>query len=143
MNQRWDAIYSGEREHTGRWVSLPDNGWGAMLAYLAGPRWVRSRPLHRSSVKVMVEGQDGSVVRFEEPLSDRDREIVYSRPQWSTWPMRASLRHRATWAGSWRSRRPSAQQSSGVSCTKRRARPSMLRTEMLKRRQRAPCPLCG
>lgn len=72
----WEAV--PEREPGPGWVELDENGWGALVGWVAGAENLRRSPVDDSARTVTGSriGRDGSAVDFEVPFTAEDRAIV-------------------------------------------------------------------
>lgn len=72
----WSRIVEAARtEEDGAWVALPENGWGAVVAWAAGPGRARPHPIaldDRRPVRVHCENPHGTVHAWEEPFTVDD-----------------------------------------------------------------------
>ena len=72
----WESFASPPQEEPadGDWVKLPENGWGALVAHVAGPGSARPNvvPLEERTVAVHCMTRDGEESRFVEPMSEDD-----------------------------------------------------------------------
>lgn len=60
------------------WIELDENGWGALIGWVAGPGNLRRSPVDDSARTVAASktGPDGAVIEFEEAFTAQDRVIV-------------------------------------------------------------------
>lgn len=60
------------------WVELDENGWGALIGWVAGAENLRRSPVDDSARTVAVSrtGPDGVVIEFDEAFTAQDRVIV-------------------------------------------------------------------
>ncbi|MCV2393692.1 DUF5956 family protein [Actinotalea sp. M2MS4P-6] len=75
---RWAQILGADVPERGNWAVLPENDWGALVAYGAGPGRVRPHFVARERRFVTREcvGPDGEVTRSVEPMTDDDLASV-------------------------------------------------------------------
>ena len=68
---RWQEILDAPVNPDGNWVVLPENGWGAVIAYAAGPGHARPHDVPLSERRVTVTVHDTGRV-FDEPFRPAD-----------------------------------------------------------------------
>lgn len=76
----WDGypVIGAARDHDdGEWLRLPDNGWGALVAYLAGPHRVRAVAIEHRDVRVVMT-QGGVTTGWTERPTQDDIDHGYS-----------------------------------------------------------------
>ena len=75
---RWGEILDADVPADGNWAVLPENDWGALVAYGAGPGRVRPHTVPREHRLVSKEcvSRDGRITRTVEPMTDEDMADV-------------------------------------------------------------------
>ncbi|MFC5997869.1 DUF5956 family protein [Quadrisphaera sp. GCM10027208] len=75
-DERWQRISANPPVDEGTAIPLPESGWGALIAWLAGPQW--AGPLRRHDVpdvRTDVVSREG-VVRYQCPRGPLDQESI-------------------------------------------------------------------
>ncbi|GEN81208.1 DUF5956 family protein [Actinotalea fermentans] len=67
----WHEVLMTTASTGGHWVRVPDNGWGALIAYLAGPGRVRTVARRYNDVRV-VTVHDGVRTEHSEEITPED-----------------------------------------------------------------------
>lgn len=81
MNDRWAEIVRTPPVAAAEWVTLPENGWGAIIAYRVGPGRTRPHhiPVESRTVREVWTDADGTTHRHTMPMTAEDfAEIVHS-----------------------------------------------------------------
>lgn len=81
VSDRWSELAQAgvDRCRTSdNWVELPENGWGALVAYLAGPGYARPLqiPFETRTVTVFEIAATGEACSREEPMTLYDIESI-------------------------------------------------------------------
>ena len=74
---RWARILDEPCNPAGRWVVLPENAWGAVMAFAAGPGHARTHDVPRERRTVLVTTTSVGVTRSRaEPMSVDDLAAI-------------------------------------------------------------------
>lgn len=74
MRDRWTEIVRAPQVAAAEWVALPENGWGAVVAYRVGPGRARphAAPLEDRLVTEACTDADGTARRRTVPMTPED-----------------------------------------------------------------------
>lgn len=71
-----DILDAAAGAGSGPWIDLPSNGWGALVAYLAGPGRVRALQRERPTVTTTSTGIDGIDLIDTQPATAADLAMM-------------------------------------------------------------------
>lgn len=76
MRDRWDEIMHADAVRVGNWQVLPDNTWGAVVAFAAGPGHARPHDGPLPPVEVVCKRPGAAPVVTYEPQTEADLEVL-------------------------------------------------------------------
>ncbi len=77
VNMRWQSMLENSKPSQGEGFPLPESGWGAVVAWLAGPSWVYPDAARVSDAVVVTKSAGaGEASSYSTPRTDRDQVAI-------------------------------------------------------------------